>query len=250
MIDIYVCGGNNVSVSITTSNYRYRDFPENRRVYIIAVPKYHENLFKHVQKNHDWLSKSIVDPGRMGNPDKNVIQHWTKKINSKEEFDKLERMIADLREEKSEIFIDQSYYAKPRGVSIKSYIIEFIKSKSIANHYTFSNYYRITVFPYGADVDNYPPKNGPKDDKGNLIDERQEYLIVPLLIRLKHGKTYEQSKTLSYTQNSDGSWDYKINDVNRSHFKRDPDPKSEEDDEEENGRKEAWIQTRNGWDIK
>ena len=232
------------STTATEPNYRIRDFPEKRRVYIIAVPKYHENLFKHIENNHKWFSSSIVDPGRMGKPDKNVVQHWTKKINTEEEFDKLQSIINDLREEKSELFIDQNYYAKPRGVSIKSYIMEFIKSKSIANHYTFSNYYRITVFPFGADINTYPPQIGTDKETGRPIyapDERQEYLIIPLLIRLKQGKTYEQNKSISYIQKSDGTWDYEVNNINHHHFKRDPEPEGLDERTRQRHRSLGWV---------
>lgn len=228
--DIYVVSGDTVFMSETTItvSQRSREFTENKRVYMVAVPKYHENLYKHLKNSHDWLADHFVDAS-MNNDDahRNVMDHWNKRINDEKEFNKLEKLIQILREEKSELFIDQSYYEKPRGTSLKSYISEFIKSKGIANHYTFSSFYRVTVFPYGANMNYYPQISENEDGEPIYApkDERQEYIIIPLLIRLKRGKTYSQNKSLGYVKNKeDGSWDYTVNEIPRDCFKRDPLP--------------------------
>ena len=226
------------SSSNSELNYRTRDFPENRSVYIVAVPKYHENLFKHVKEYHDWLAGSVIDANISKDTNKNSLDHWRKKINSKGDMDKLEQLITDLKAEKSELFIDASYYAKPTHVSIKSYINEFIKSKGIANHYTFSTYYRVSVFPMDADFRTYPPVIAIDEKSGEPIrapDERQEYLIVPLLIRLKRDKTIDQNKSIHYKgKNEDtGLWDYEVKNINAWYFKKDAVVEDEEYDEEE-----------------
>lgn len=169
--------------------------------YMIAVPKCHENLFQIIKDNHEWLAESRSFKTR----DKQDIS-YTKKINNKEDLAKLEKIIQDLRTEKSELFIDDSYHAKPVDMKLEDYISEFLKNKSVGTHYTFRTFYRVTVLPDGASL----------TAPSQLWNQRQEYLIIPLYIILKKGKTYEQMKTLSY--NPDGS--FTVNKVNAAHFWR------------------------------
>jgi hypothetical protein len=63
------------------------------------------------------------------------------------------------------------------------------------------------VLPDGAEFDT---------DNQYILSQRREYLIIPLYIILKRGKTYEQMKVLSY--NEDGT--YNVNSVNPKHFWR------------------------------
>lgn len=182
------------------------NLPNKTPTFIVAVPKCHENLFKIIEKNHKWLAESESFTMNQKNPE----PQFTKKINTQQDFDKLQEIIQSLRLEKSELFIDPTYHAKHTQMTIKEYISEFLKNKSVGTHYTFKTYYRITVLPYDASL----------TAPNHLWEQRQEYLIVPLYIILKRGKTYDQMKTLSY--NEDGS--FNVNRVNPHHFyKMDPD---------------------------
>ena len=124
MQDIYVVRGDTVFMSETTTtttvSQKSREFTENKRVYMIAVPKYHENLYKHLKNSHDWLADHFVSAGMSDGNHKNIMDHWNKRINDEEEFKKLEQLIQTLRQEKSELFIDQTYYEKPQSTSLKS----------------------------------------------------------------------------------------------------------------------------------
>lgn len=228
MQDIYVVRRDTIFMSETTItvSQKSREFTENKRVHMIAVPKYHENLYRHIKNSHGWLSDHFVSSKMASDTHKNVMDHWNKRINDEEEFKKLEQLIQTLRQEKSELFIDEGYYEKPQGTSLKSYISEFIKSKGIANHYTFSDFYRVTVFPHGANTNYYPQISETADGEPIYApkDNREEYIIIPLLIRLKRGKTYGQNKSLGYIKKDDGTWDYTVDDIPREYFKRDPEP--------------------------
>jgi len=68
-------------------------------------------------------------------------------------------------------------------------------------------------------------------DDEYILSQRQEYLIIPLFIILKRGKTYDQMKVLSY--NEDGT--YNVNNVNPKHFWRvNPSLTDEEEIEKKN----------------
>jgi hypothetical protein len=194
----------------------------NKPTFMIAVPKCHENLFRIIKDNHEWLAE--LKSFKMN--DKEEIT-WSKKINNQQDLTKLEQIIQALRTEKSELFIDDSYHAKPVDMKLEQYIREFLKNKSVGTHYTFRSFYRITVLPDGTSLS--APYNN------TLWEQRQEYIIVPLYIILKKGKTYDQMKTLSY--NEDGS--YNVSRVNPYHFY-----KIEPDDDEEIERKNREIREK------
>ena len=205
MKDIYVVRGflekymNSTNAEMFEPAQYPLNLPKNTPNYMIAVPRCHENLFNHIRKNHEWLSSggASEEKGR-----ETIFQ---KKITTQEDLDRLENLIQDLRLEKSEIFIDDSYHAKPIPMRIQDYVADYLKNKSVHTYYTFKSFYRITVFPVGTDI-----RNGPNP----LWDQRKEYLIIPLYIILKRGKTYDQMKTLSY--NDDGT--FTVNEVNPHHF--------------------------------
>lgn len=199
------------------------DLSNKKPVYIIAVPKYHEKLYKHLENAHEWLSETTGI---------NHKKYSGKKINNKEDFEKLEKLILDLRTEKSELFMDEDFHPKPVHQSIVHYIEDFLKTKGVSNHYTFTHYYRVTVFPFGTrDYDEYVSTVSNKEE-----DARQEYLIVPLLIRLKQGKTFEQSKMV-VGLDKDGN--VIVEDVNPKHFyKEREDPQDEEEEQERRERME------------
>ena len=142
-----------------------------------------------------------------------------KKINTEEDFEKLENIIKALRTEKSELFIDPEYHPMQQhaggNVRLEEYVAEFIKNKSVGTHYTYKSFYSITVYPFNFDY-NSPVPTGEieKIRYMDIVNQRKEYLIIPLYIILKKGKTYEQMKMLSY--NPDGS--YNVHDVNPKHF--------------------------------
>jgi hypothetical protein len=179
------------------------NLPNKTPVFIVAVPRCHENLFQIIKDNHQWLAES--ESFKMNQKDQEIT--YNKRINNEQDLAKLNKIIQDLRTEKSELFIDESYHPKPSDMKIEDYIHEFLKNKSVGTHYTFTSFYRVTVLPDGAASLTAP---------NQLWEQRQEYLIVPLYIILKRGKTYEQMKTLSY--NEDGS--YNVHDVNPHHFWR------------------------------
>ncbi len=201
------------------------NLPNKTPTYMIAVPKCHENLYQIIKDNHEWLaeSKSFV----MNQKDKEIT--YTKKINNQQDFAKLEQIIQALRAVKSELFIDDSYHTKHTQMTIDEYISEFLKNKSVNTYYTFKSFYRVTVFPDGTDI-TAPNK---------FWEQRQEYLIIPLYIILKRGKTYDQMKTLSY--NEDGS--YNVHNVNPHHFWKVV-VAVEEDDQEEIDRKNKEIKEK------
>jgi hypothetical protein len=178
-----------------------QNLPVDIPTFMIAVPRCHENLFQIIRDNHDWLSES----GASRRSDRETI--YQKRINTQEDREKLERLIVALRTEKSELFIDKEYHPKPYEMKIQDYVAEFIKNKSVNTQYTFKSFYRIIVLPDGAEFDT---------ENEYILSQRQEYLIIPLFIILKKGKTYEQMKVLSY--NDDGT--YNVNSVNPKHFWR------------------------------
>jgi len=190
-------------------DYSLYNLPLKTPTYIVAVPRCHENLYQIIKNNHQWLAES--ESFKMYQKDQEVT--YTKRIHNKgPDFDRLQKIIQSLRQEKSELFIDDAYHAKPLDMKMEDYIHEFLKNKSVGTHYTFTTFYRVTVLP--AEVASLTAA------PNQLWELRQEYLIVPLYIILKRGKTYEQMKTLSY--NPDGS--FNVNRVNPYHFyKMDPD---------------------------
>lgn len=212
--------------------------------YIIGIPRYHENLFQIIRDNHEWLAESIIKRSNnttTNNNDSRFKQSFSKKIIAgTEDHKKLEKLILDLRLEKSEIFIDNLFHPKPVNQLISEYIEEFLKNKGVGTYYTFRNYYRVTVFPkecIGYDTVRERSNNdggkqsgqaAPSNNNNNPYDQRQEYLIIPLYILLKRGKTYEQMKMLSY--NPDGS--YNVENVNFHHFYRLPIDEEEQEKED------------------
>lgn len=209
------------SESNNKSNLRYQDLSNKKPVCIIAVPKCHENLYKHIEDNHNWLSQTI----RHGSSK----YRNGKKINTDEDRQKFEKLIQDLRTEKSELFIDKEYHPKPLNQSIAHYIDDFLRSKGIHTHYAFTNFYRITIFPsHIKDIDAYLSST---DFSKGENDVREEYLIVPLLIRLKRGKSYSQSKMVVGLDETTG--EVIVKDVNPKHFYIErPEPIDEEKEEE------------------
>ena len=194
-------------------NYSLYNLPLKTPTFMVAVPRCHENLYQIVKNNHQWLAES--ESFKMNQKDQEIS--YNKRIHNKgPDFDRLQKnIIQSLRLEKSELFIDEAYHPKPIEMKLEDYIHEFLKNKSVGTHYTFTTFYRVTVLPAEASL-TIPSK---------LWEQRQEYLIVPLYIILKRGKTYEQMKTLSY--NPDGS--FNVNRVNPYHFyKMDPDDSDRE----------------------
>ena len=190
---------------------------------IIAVPKYHENLYRHVQHNFEWLRESINHTKRSGT-------HYRKKVKTSQDLMFLNQLITDLRTEKSELFIDFSFHAKPRNLPIREYINEFLRIKGIYSYYTFMGWYRITVSKESGDeyCNVLKTYNKGKDDERQEYP-RREYLIIPLLIRLKKNKVFDQFKSVHYTNRS--GTEYEIKSVNPSHFLRDDDPRSREQED-------------------
>jgi len=201
---------------------RLQNLPIDIPTFMIAVPRYHENLFQIIRDNHDWLSGS----GASRRSDRETI--YQKRINTQEDREKLERLIVALRTEKSELFIDKEYHPKPYEMKIQDYVAEFIKNKSVNTQYTFKSFYRIIVLPDGAEFDT---------ENEYILSQRREYLIIPLFIILNKGKTYDQMKVLSY--NDDGT--YNVNSVNPKHFWR---VAPELTDEEEIDRKNKEIRDK------
>ncbi len=198
---------NTVTENDNKIDYTLYNLPLKTPTFIVAVPRCHENLYQIIKNNHQWLAES--ESFKMNQKDQEIS--YNKRIHSQsKDFDRLQEIIQSLRLEKSELFIDEAYHPKPIDMKMEDYIHEFLKNKSVGTHYTFTTFYRVTVLPEGASL----------TTPNQLWELRQEYLIVPLYIILKRGKTYEQMKTLSY--NPDGS--FNVNRVNPYHFyKMDPD---------------------------
>ena len=200
---------------------KYQDLSNKKPVYIIAVPKYHERLYKHIENAHEWLVQTVKHGS--------TKHRYGKKINTDEDRKRLEKLIQDLRTEKSEIFIDKEYHPKPANQSMTAYIDDFLRSKGVNTQYAFVNFYRITVFPSNIkDIDEYLSSTDFSKDQD---DVREEYLIVPLLIRLKRGKSHSQSKMVSGIDEATG--EVIVQDVNPKHFYVErPEPVDEELEEE------------------
>lgn len=201
------------------------DMDDERLNCVIGVPRYHENLFKVIRDNEDWLTEHI---SRIPNA---VV--YRQKVKTPQDLKRLEKIIQDLRTVGSELFIDFQFHRKPFGVSIRNYITEFLRNKGIYNYYTFVNWYRITVYPESGEEDlSLNPTTIKVDKNGNdyRITNKKEILIVPLYIRLKKNKTYEQLRMINYTDETGKHYD--IERVNPHHFIKD-DPeimgKSKED---------------------
>lgn len=201
------------------------DMDDERLNCVIGVPRYHENLFKVIRDNEDWLTEHI---SRIPNA---VV--YRQKVKTPQDLKRLETIIQDLRTVGSELFIDFQFHRKPFGVSIRNYITEFLRNKGIYNYYTFVNWYRITVYPESGEEDlSLNPTTIKVDKNGNdyRITNKKEILIVPLYIRLKKNKTYEQLRMINYTDETGKHYD--IERVNPHHFIKD-DPeimgKSKED---------------------
>lgn len=201
------------------------DMDDERLNCVIGVPRYHENLFKVIRDNEDWLTEHI---SRIPNA---VV--YRQKVKTPQDLKRLETIIQDLRTVGSELFIDFQFHRKPFGVSIRNYITEFLRNKGIYNYYTFVNWYRITVYPESGEEDlSLNPTTIKVDKNGNdyRITNKKEILIVPLYIRLKKNKTYEQLRIINYTDETGKHYDIKR--VNPHHFIKD-DPeimgKSKED---------------------
>lgn len=192
------------------------DMDPEQRNFVIAVPKYHENLYRHVQKNLEWLKES-------SNHSKKSGVHYRKKVKTPEDLKILNNLITALRTEKSELFIDFTFHAKPKKMSTREYVSEFLRFKGIFSYYTFMGWYRITVYPESG-IEDCP------------FDQRREYLLIPLLIRLKKNKVFDQFKSISYT-NASGT-EYEIHNVNPLHFLRDEDPRSREQEDKLNQNKQ------------
>jgi hypothetical protein len=188
-----------------SNNNESKQVPANVPTYILGVPVYHENLYRLVDQK--WLG------GVVGGYNKNNI--IIKRINTEEDFEKLESMIDALRTEKSELFIDPEYRPKPSNMKIEDYVAEFIKNKSVGTHYTFKHIYSIVVYPSHFDYSSPVPEGDHERFKWlERMNQRREYIIIPLYIILKRGKTLDQMKTLSY--NEDGS--YNVHPVKPQHF--------------------------------
>src|SRR5688572_14460828 len=245
--------------SVITTHSRFNELSSKKTVYMIGVPKCHENLYKHIEEaahKDGWL----IQTTRNGNPKKS----YGKRINTDEDRKKLEKLILDLRTEKSELFIDKEFHPKPYNQPIIEYIDEFLKTKGVNNHYTFVQFYRITVFPnHVKNIDKYlfdlgqqaqklqqqreqGSNNSDKEIKGDNIsyplmeDEREEYIIVPLLIILKRGKTFSQSKMIVGVDSSNGSGkdgnnnnEVIVEDVKPQHFYIVPPAPSDDDDDDD-----------------
>ena len=190
--------------------------PNNRNC-MIAVPKYHENLYSQLKKYEQWLQETQGDP--------HIGRHYNKRIRTPEDLKKLENLIMDLRTAKSELFIDYTFHRKPKQLPLREYINEFLRVKGVFNYYTFTSWYRVTVYNESGDPD-LQTQEIIIDKEGNERKEypKKEYLIIPLLIRLKKNKVYDQFKSVHYT-NASGT-EYEVKPVNPAHFLRDDDVNS------------------------
>jgi hypothetical protein len=193
-----------------------------QRNVMIAVPRYHERLYAKLHEHHEWLAETGGDP--------HIGVHWNKKVKTPEDLVILNKLIQDLRTIKSEIFIDFTFHRKPRNLPLRDYINEFLRVKGIFNYYTFTTWYRITVYPESGDKD-CQELHKYKDKDGNEKTEpiRKEHFIIPLYIRLKKNKVYDQFKSIHYL--NDSGTEYEVKTVNKLHFLRDDDSGSKDKDQ-------------------
>ena len=119
-----------------TINPSLSNLPMKTPTVIVAVPRCHENLYQIIKNNHQWLAES--ESFKMYQKDQEIS--YNKRINTEEDFDRLRKDNTGFtRPEKSELFIDEEYHAKPVDMKIEDYIHEFLKNKSVGTHYTFHN---------------------------------------------------------------------------------------------------------------
>lgn len=199
-----------------TKNPNASKFPINKPVFILAAPVYHQNLYKHIEKMHDWLAETRIN---------SESRHYHKKINNEKEFNKLESLIKDLRLENSELFIDPEFHPKRLHQSLVEYLNDFLRYKAVNTQYTFTNFYRITVYPYNIhDFSSYPVSL-------DHDDERREYIIIPLLINIKKGKSHSQHRIVSVDPDS-GEVLVQKPDRKCFYFERIEDEKEEEEEDQ------------------
>ena len=193
--------------------------PDNRNC-IIAVPRYHENLFEKLTKYKSWLEE-----GTLGDP--KIGRHYNRKVRTPEDLEILKQLIKDLRDAHSELFLDFTFHRKPKSLPMREYMNEFLRVKGIFNYYTFISWYRVTVYNESGDPDCQNIQSI-IDKEGNEKREyvRKEYFIIPLFIRLKKNKVYDQFKSIHYI--NDSGTEYEVKPVNPKHFLRDDDSYSKD----------------------
>lgn len=178
------------------------DIDPDKNNCVIGVPMYHDNLYQVIRDNEKWLQESRSNSSRRGK-----FTSYTKQIRTPEDLQKIMKIIKDLREIKSELFIDFTFHKKPHYVSIANYVTEFIRIKGIYNYYTFLHWYRITIHPESG------------DEECKQDGKKRELIIIPLLIRIKKNKSYEQLKSINYI-NTSGT-EYEVKPINTRYFLKD-----------------------------
>lgn len=178
--------------TVATENQIYK-------THIVAVPLYVEEAFKPIQKLID--DKFLFDSYYRG--------HGTKTIEKFDDYQILIGMLEEIHNLNTEYYMSCDYAPqKQPNQNVQDYLANYLKNKGLNSYYTFREWYDIFI------------------DIGN--GNKEQFYIIPLYIRLKNGKSFDQMKTIRYVPKSESNKDgFVVEPVNPKHFIRDP---SEEDD--------------------
>ena len=131
------------------------------KAHLVGIPRSNDNLYRKMVSLVDELGQNIT----------NV-----------EDYRKLTDYLDYCRNSSDEYYF-QSDLVEPDLSGAPERIKAFLKFKGIQNHYTFKDYWQITVKLEGFVKPEY-------------------FLIFPLYIRMKDTKVFEQMKILEYNQDS------------------------------------------------
>lgn len=183
-------------------------------VHILCVPYINEPGFAPIEKNRKWL-RNFEDGTR------NTEQRYSslKRITNNQDYKRLTDMLMEIHDNALiDYFHTSDYPPKPLRQSIEDYIQSFLKSRNLNSYYTYTTYMRVSV-----DLDleeDISDKDIPKEQHNHL---KEEYLIIPLYIRLKEFKDFDQMKVIEYVKKTPSNPDgYVVKPVNRKFFRRDP----------------------------
>lgn len=160
---------------------------------IVAVPLASEEAFKPIEDNMDFLKGTNY-----------FDRHYTKHISDIKEADQFfDNIIKPIQNLRTEYYITLDCPPKPSTQNISDYLTNYIKTRNLNSYYTFHEWYNVVI---------------------NIPNFYEDWYIVPLYIRLKNNKSFDQMRVLRYTNDSpDG---FVVEPVNKKHFIKDP---SEED---------------------
>lgn len=187
------------------------DMPTDVNTHILCIPLANERGYAVIENEARWLNGNAV------NNDEYHYDPSYKRITDSVEYKRFTDMMMEVHDKAGvEYFHTPDYPPKPNKTNIKDYIDGYLKAYNINSNYTFTSYHRISV---DLDMDE-DLTDVPKEQHNHL---REEYLIIPLYIRLKEFKDFDQMKVIEYCKKTSSNPDgFVVKPVNRKFFKRDP----------------------------